>query len=123
MRSVRFLAGLAVAASPLAAQTVAKPCTPHLEQHGRRIGHYDAGGLHGRSLIRGDLTGPRDRFPDARGRHRSAQFTNTAAAAGVHPLGRKSVLVLTLRSSSNTTRCTNATMNAILFTDKRSDTH
>lgn len=28
MRSVRFLAGLAFAASPLAAQTVAKPCTP-----------------------------------------------------------------------------------------------
>jgi len=32
----------------------------------------------------------------------------------------KSVLVLTLRSSSNTTRCTNATMSAILFTDNRS---
>jgi hypothetical protein len=91
--------------------------------HDRRTGHYDAVGLHGRSLIPGDLTGPRDRFPDERGRHRSAQSTNTAAAAGVHPLGRKSVLVLTLRSSSNTTRCTNATMNAIVFTDKRSDSH
>ena len=88
MRSVRFLAGLAVAASPLAAQTVAKPCAPHVEHYGRPTEQYDAGSLHGRLLIPGDLTGPRDRFPDERGRHRSAQFTNTAAAAGVHPLGR-----------------------------------
>src|SRR5207248_905873 len=57
---------------------------------------------------------------------------NTAATVGVqarerrdgwpapNTRGHKSVLVLTLRSASNPTRCTNATMNAVFFTDNRS---
>ena len=37
-------------------------------------------------------------------------------------IGPKSVLVLTLRSATQTTRCTNATMDAIVFTDTRTTT-
>ena len=46
----------------------------------------------------------------------AAQSSNVRDRA----VGPKSVLVLTLRSSTSATRCTNATMSAIVFTDKRS---
>jgi len=61
-----------------------------------------------------------DRSSNGGGRLKSASFANAAAVGGFHALGPKSVLVLTLRSSTQTTRCTNATMSAIVFTDKRS---
>jgi hypothetical protein len=88
----------------------------------RPIGAYDADTSYGLSMIPGDLTRRDGPSWNERGRHKLANSASAAATTDSNALGPKSVLVLTLRSSTNTTRCTNATMNAIVFTDKRSDT-
>ncbi len=54
------------------------------------------------------------------GSYDAVNSARAATTAGSNLLGPKSVLVLTLRTSTQTTRCTNATMGAIVFTDTRS---
>ena len=66
---------------------------------------------------------PRSEHLIGRGRIGDYDVANSARAAAIADIqarGPKSVLVLTLRTSTQTTRCTNAKMGAIVFTDTRS---